>query len=91
MLIKFLATVIIDSSKGGLKNNLRELEDRYLDQIKEISDEEKVRKMNRLMVESAVNLAPILEYLGYKSKLGYEDILKIRKQLFTILDIFRFF
>ncbi len=52
-----------------------------------ISDEEKVRKMNRLMVESAVNLAPILEYLGYKSKLGYEDILKIRKQLFTNISL----
>ncbi len=40
-LIEFLATVVIDSSVGGIENNLRENEERYLEQYKLISDEPK--------------------------------------------------
>ena len=38
-LIEFLATIIIDSSKGGIASNLREDEERYIEQYKSISDD----------------------------------------------------
>ncbi len=40
-LIEFLATVIIDSNKGGIKNNLRDIEEKYLEKYKVINNEEK--------------------------------------------------
>lgn len=38
-LLEFLATIIIDSDKGGLKNNIKELEESYLENDKTIGEE----------------------------------------------------
>lgn len=38
-LLEFLATIIIDSDKGGLKNNIKELEENYLEKQETIGEE----------------------------------------------------
>ena len=38
-LLKFLATIIIDGSKGGIKNSIREIEEEYLEKYKTIENE----------------------------------------------------
>lgn len=38
-LLEFLAAIIIDSDKGGLKNNIKELEESYLEKYKTIGEE----------------------------------------------------
>ena len=42
-LLDFLADIVIDSNKGGLKNNIKELEERYLDNKKEIEEEQETK------------------------------------------------
>ena len=40
-LLEFLATVTIDTSKGGLKNNIKEIEETYLEKYKDVMEENK--------------------------------------------------
>ena len=41
-LLEFVAAIIIDSSKGGIKNSIEDLEEEYLEKYKEIGEEENV-------------------------------------------------
>lgn len=38
-LFEFVATLIVDSTKGGLKNNIKEIEEKYLEQYRDIANE----------------------------------------------------
>ena len=38
-LLEFISSIIIDSSKGGLENNLKEIEEEYMEKYKEIGQE----------------------------------------------------
>ena len=38
-LLNFVATIIIDANKGGIKNALKELEEEYLEKYKEVGNE----------------------------------------------------
>ena len=38
-LFEFISTIIIDSSKGGIKNNLRDIEEKYIEQDKDVSEQ----------------------------------------------------
>lgn len=38
---------------------------------------------NSIVIKDAYNLAPLLEYFGYKKDLTYEDVIRIRKTFFT--------
>ena len=40
-LLEFIAAICIDSSKGGIKNNIEDIEEEYLEKYKEIGDEQK--------------------------------------------------
>ena len=40
-LLETMAIIVIDSSKGSLKNNIKEIEEEYLENYKEISEEQK--------------------------------------------------
>lgn len=84
-LLEFLATIIIDSDKGGLKNNIKELEENYLEKYKEIGEEVK----NPQLVEENNNDIDILakpdnlkyynEYGGFSSD-GKEYLIKVNKE-----------
>lgn len=39
-LLEFIASIVIDSKYGGIENNLKEIEDEYLENYKEISNDE---------------------------------------------------
>ncbi len=68
-LLEFLATVIIDSSKGGIKNNLKDVEEKYLEQYREISDEEKPREiMNE--DDEEIDILSNIEGIKYYNEYG---------------------
>ena len=68
-LIEFLSTVIIDSAKGGIKNNLKEIEERYLEQYKQINDE--VYKPGIIEEdEEDINILSDIEKLKYYNEYG---------------------
>lgn len=84
-LLEFLATIIIDSDKGGLKNNIKELEENYLEKYKEIGEEVK----NPQLVEENNDDIDVLakpedlkyynEYGGFSSD-GKEYLIKVNKE-----------
>ena len=41
-LLEFVATVIIDSNKGSLKNAISDIEEEYFEKTKVLEDEEKL-------------------------------------------------
>ena len=83
-LLEFLATIIIDSDKGGLKNNIKELEESYLENDKTIGEE----VQNPQMTEESNDDIDILanhevlkyynEYGGF-SEDGKEYLVKVNK------------
>ena len=83
-LLEFLATIIIDSDKGGLKNNIKELEESYLENDKTIGEE----VQNPQMTEESNDDVDILanhevlkyynEYGGF-SEDGKEYLVKVNK------------
>lgn len=86
-LLEFISSIIIDSSKGGLENNLKEIEEEYMEKYKEIGQEPQV---NNIMLEenetddidilaNKENLKYYNEY-GAFSEDGKEYLIKIDKQ-----------
>ena len=83
-LLAFLATIIIDSDKGGLQNNIKELEENYLEKYKAIGEE--VRNLQ--MIEENNDDIDILsnheilkyynEYGGF-SEDGKEYLMRVNK------------
>ena len=84
-LLEFLAVIIIDSDKGGLKNNIKELEESYFEKYKEIGEE----VQNLPIVEENNDDIDILanpealkyynEYGGFSSD-GKEYLIKVNKE-----------
>ncbi len=83
-LLDFLADIVIDSNKGGLKNNIKEIEERYLDSKKEIEEEQETKiivdeKDDIDLLENKEDLKYYNEY-GAFSPDGKEYIIKINKE-----------
>ena len=84
-LLEFLAKIIIDSDKGSLKNNIKELEENYLEKYEFIGEEVK----NPIFVEEEKedidflsnneNLKYYNEYGGF-SEDGKEYIIRVNKE-----------
>ncbi len=84
-LLEFLATIIIDSEKGSLQNNIKELEESYLENYKNIGEE----VQNQQFIEEDKNDIDILEnkdilkyyneYGGF-SEDGKEYLIRITKE-----------
>ena len=83
-LLEFLATIIIDSNKGSLKNNLKELEEVYLENYKETGDEIQKplwiedNKDDIDILENHENLKYYNEYGGF-SEDGKEYLIRMNK------------
>lgn len=63
-LLEFVATVTIDSTKGGIANNIKEIEEKYLENYKEIPEE--ITKPQVFQEENKD-----IDILEYKEKLKY--------------------
>ncbi len=68
-LLKFISTIIIDGSKGGIKNALRDVEEEYLEKYKMIEDEP---EKNLLKNESTddIDILQNSEKLKYYNEYG---------------------
>ena len=84
-LLEFVATIIIDTAKGGIKNAINEIEEEYLERIKIISNEEQPP----IMIEEAESDIDIIkqsqdlkyynEYGGFSSD-GKEYLICMNKE-----------
>ena len=85
-LLDFIATIVIDSNKGGLKNNIKELEEEYIENYEqtveydknEIKIEEEANDDINI-IENAEALKYYNEYGGF-SEDGKEYLIKVDKQ-----------
>ena len=84
-LLEFLATIIIDSNKGGLKNNIKFLEEKYLEQYKDIGIENIEPSFTEEtnddidILSNKENLKYYNEY-GAFSENGKEYLIKVNKE-----------
>ena len=84
-LLEFLAVICIDSDKGGLKNNIKELEDNYLEKYKQIGDEiqkpqwEEEEKEDIDILAKKENLKYYNEYGAFSAD-GKEYLIKVDTQ-----------
>ena len=84
-LLEFLSVINIDSNKGGLKNNIRNLEDKYLEKYEEIGNESTtpifIGETNDDIdiISNKENLKYYNEYGGF-SEDGKEYLIKVNKQ-----------
>ncbi len=81
-LFEFVATVIIDSKKGGIENNLKDIEERYLEQCKQISDDgaaQAIVEENKVDEDIPKNLEYFNEYGGFDKK-GKEYVISANKE-----------
>ena len=84
-LLEFVATIIINSAKGGLQNNIKDIEEEYLGRYKQIGNEE----IDLNFVEEPnddINILENKEYLKYFNEYGgfstdgKEYLIKINKK-----------
>ena len=83
-LLEFLAEIVIDSDKGGLKNNIKDLEESYLDNYKLIGEEVQnplfiEDKEDIDILENSEDLKYYNEYGGFSSD-GKEYLIRINKE-----------
>ncbi len=84
-LLEFLAIINIDTSKGGLKNNIKSLEEKYLENYQEIGKENKTPAFfgetndDIDILENKENLKYYNEY-GAFSEDGKEYLIRVNKQ-----------
>lgn len=83
-ILDFLATIVIDSKYGGLKNNIKELEEEYLEKYKQIGDEIKTQVIANEegdidILEDYQNLKYYNEY-GAFSENGEEYLIRVNKE-----------
>ena len=84
-LLNFVATIIIDANKGGIKNALKELEEEYLEKYKDVGKEQQIRLIenenneNIDILENINNLKYYNEY-GAFSEDGKEYLIKVNKE-----------
>ena len=84
-LLNFVATIIIDANKGGIKNALKELEEEYLEKYKDVGKEQQITLIenenneNIDILENIDNLKYYNEY-GAFSEDGKEYLIKVNKE-----------
>ena len=84
-LLNFVAAIVIDGSKGGIKNALKDMEDEYLEKYKEIGKEadsiiiEQENSENIDILQNKENLKYYNEY-GAFSEDGKEYLIKVNKE-----------
>ena len=83
-LLEFLAAIVIDSDKGGLKNNIKDLEENYLEKYKLVGEE--IAKPTFIeekedidILANSENLKYYNEYGGFSSD-GKEYLIKVNKE-----------
>ena len=84
-LLEFISTITIDSNKGGLKNNIKDVQEEYLEKYKNVEeidskqffDEEEKDDIN--ILENSEKLKYYNEY-GAFSEDGKEYLIKVNKQ-----------
>ncbi len=84
-LLEFVASIIIDSSKGGIKNNLKELEEEYLESLKKVGEEiipQIIVDEDKQDIDILNNSNKIKYYNEYGafSEDGKEYLIKVNKQ-----------
>ena len=82
-LLDFIADIVINSDKGGLKNNIKDIEERFLDSRKEIEEESQLPQVideteDIDLLENREDLKYYNEY-GAFSPDGKEYIIKLNK------------
>ena len=83
-LLEFIAKIIIDSSKGSIQNNIKELEEEYFEKYKEIEKDENTVLINTeegedIDITSNQSLKYYNEYGGF-SEDGKEYKIKVNKE-----------
>ncbi len=84
-LLEFLSTITINSQKGGLKNNIKDLEETYLEEYKEIGEEQQIKTLVEEqdddidILANKENLKYFNEY-GSFSEDGKEYLIKVNKE-----------
>ena len=84
-LLEFLSTITINSQKGGLKNNIKDLEETYLEEYKEIGEEQQIKTLVEEqdddidILANKENLKYFNEY-GSISEEGKEYLIKVNKE-----------
>ena len=84
-LLEFLASIIIDSDKGGLKNNIKELEENYLEKQEVIGEEvqkpvfEEEEKEDIDLLSNHEELKYYNEYGGFSAD-GKEYLMRINQE-----------
>ena len=84
-LLEFVSSIIIDSKKGGIENNIKDLEEEYLDNYKQIGEEENnitpitEEKDDIDILKNSENLKYYNEY-GAFSEDGKEYLIKVNKE-----------
>ncbi len=84
-LLEFVSKVIIDSSKGGLENALKDLEEEYLEKYKSIENEQKnilIEKEDTSNIDILQNTEKLKYYNEYGafSEDGKEYLIRINKE-----------
>ena len=84
-LINFVSSIIIDGKKGGITNNLKEIEEEYLENYKEIGQEEQMPVITEEsnedidIMQNVEDIKYYNEYGGF-AKDGKEYLIKANKQ-----------
>lgn len=68
-LLELVATIIIDTNRGGLENNIKEREEEYLEQYKQIGEEETIPSFEEEEKED-IDLLKNKEELKYYNEFG---------------------
>ena len=84
-LLEFVSCICIDSSKGGIKNNIKDLEEEYLEKYKEIGEEDDIQILVQEentdidILKEKEDLKYYNEYGGFSSD-GKEYLIKSNKE-----------
>ena len=68
-LLEFIASIIVNSSKGGLENSIKELEEEYLENYKQIGEEENICSLVD-EINDDINILENKETLKYYNEYG---------------------
>ena len=84
-LLNFIATIIIDANKGGIKNALKELEEEYLEKYKDVGKEQQITLIeneNNENIDILENINDLKYYNEYGafSEDGKEYLIKVNKE-----------
>ena len=68
-LLQFVASIIIDSKKGGLSNSIKDIEDEYLEEYRQVENEQEIQTIENEN-QSDLNILQNLENLKYYNEYG---------------------